>query len=144
MPLCERSVQAICDAAERVFRPTPVFLAYAHGSRVSGTPSEESDLDVGYYAGSPGERGPLSIRAEMMLADRLSEALGLEVDLRDLGPAPLELRGRVLENGVRIYSSDEVRRVHLESDLLGRYHDAKEALRRFHEDRLRSIARHGL
>ena len=47
--------------------------------------------------------------------------------------APLALRGRVLEEGRRIYCSDEVARVNLECDLLSRYFDYKpelEALRR--------------
>ena len=139
-----RLLEQIRSAAQRVFEGTPVFLAYAYGSRIAGSPSPKSDLDIGYYAGDPPGRGDVSLREEMTLLDKLSRELGLEVDLRNLGPAPLELRGQVLETGVRIYSSDEVRRVGLERDLLGRYHDAKEMFRRLHEERLRSIAETGL
>ncbi len=66
------------------------------------------------------------------------------MDLRDLGEAPLELRGRVLEEGIRIYCSDEVARVNLERDLLGCYHDCKPAFERMHEQRLKAFAREGV
>jgi lipase chaperone LimK len=80
----------------------------------------------------------------MLLAARLSGELGLPVDLRNLGEAPLELRGRALEEGMRIYSGDEVARVNIERDLLGRYHDYKEEIRQLHEERLRRFAETGL
>ena len=86
----------------------------------------------------------LSLREELQLASALSDAVGLEVDLRNLADAPLELRGRVLEEGVRIYSGDDARRVELERDLLGRYHDYKEVFRRMHEERLRALAARGI
>jgi uncharacterized protein len=79
----------------------------------------------------------------MKLADRLSKRLGLEVDLRNLGRAPLEFRGRILEQGIRIYCSDEVQRVGLERDLLSRYLDYKDTFRRMHDARLEQFARLG-
>lgn len=127
------ALQAGCAAA---FADTPVILAYAFGSRVWGTPGPESDLDVGYYC-RPGVAGDdttrLPLAEELRLAGRLSDVMGCEVDLRCLGDAPLALRGRVLEEGHRVYVGDDVARVNLERDLLGRYHDYKaeiEAMRR--------------
>ncbi len=136
--------QSLIAAATAVFGPTEVFLAYAFGSRVGGRPGPRSDLDVGYYLNDFRRRPPLSIHREMEWADRLSQRLGLEVDLRDLGRASLEFRGRVLEQGVRIYSSDEVQRVGLERDLLSRYLDYKDTFRRMHDLRLEQFARRGL
>lgn len=130
--------------ATHVFEATPVFLAYAHGSRIEGNPRAASDLDVGYYLVDYARGATLPIRHEMALADRLSGGLGVEVDLRNLGLAPLEVRGRVLEDGVRIFCDDEVGRVDLERDLLGRYHDYKETFRRLHAGRLKSISESGL
>lgn len=126
------------SAAAACFAPHGILAAYAHGSRVSGRPRPESDLDVGYYP-LPGAR-PLTLRDEMVLAAQLSQAVGVGVDLRNLAEAPLELRGAVLEDGVRIYASDEVLRVDLEADLLARYHDYKEVFRRMHEERLAGLA----
>ena len=134
----------ILEAATEVLEPSPVFLAYAYGSRVCGTPMPNSDLDIGYYlVGFPAQR-ELPVRDEMLLAADLSDAIGLEIDLRDLGQAPLELRGRALEEGIRIYCGDDVARVNLERDLLGRYHDYKEEFVRMHQTRLEQFARRGL
>lgn len=134
----------VLEAGGRVFGPSPVFLAYAYGSRVNDTSRPDSDLDIGYYlVGFPARRD-LSIRDEMLLSADLSAAIGLNVDLRDLGQAPLELRGRALEQGIRIYCCDEVARVNLERDLLGRYHDYKEEIAQMHRMRLQQFARRGL
>jgi hypothetical protein len=94
-------------------------------------------------AGAPAGQ-TLPLRDELRLASSLSEAVGLDVDLRNLASAPLELRGRVLEEGVGLYSANDVARVELERELLGRYHDSKEIFRRMHEERLRAGAVRGI
>jgi hypothetical protein len=110
---------------------------------VSGRPSPESDLDIGYYLDGFREGVLLSIREEMLLAADLSAAIGLQVDLRNLAGAPLELRGRILEEGIRIYSGHDAKRVDLECDILARYHDYKDVFRQMHEIRLRQMATRG-
>ena len=117
------------SAASGAFGPTEIFLAYAYGSRVVETDRPDSDLDIGYYLESYIRDRVLSIHQEMVLETNLSEALGFEVDLRNLESAPLEVRGRVLEDGIRIYCCDEVKRVNLEHNLLTRYHDYKPSMR---------------
>ncbi len=131
-------------AVGALFRPTEVFLAYAYGSRISGSARRDSDLDIGYYLDDFRRHPPLPMAEELALAGRLSERLGVEVDLRNLGAAPLEWRGRVLEEGVRIYCRDEVQRVNLERDLLARYLDQKDSFRQMHELRLKAFAASGL
>ena len=140
----DASLERLRAAAESVFRGRMILAAYAYGSRVSGRPRPESDLDVGYYMRGYHRGESLALREEMRLASDFSEAVGREVDLRNLADAPLELRGRVLEEGVRIFSGDDVERVGLERDLLARYHDYKETFRRMHELRLRRTAERGL
>ncbi|OGV66258.1 MAG: hypothetical protein A3K19_03740 [Lentisphaerae bacterium RIFOXYB12_FULL_65_16] len=140
----DRELQArIAQAAADVFAGTPVFLAYAYGSRCTGGARPDSDLDVGYYVGASSPSQALPIKEEMVLASRLSTRVGLDVDLRHLGDAPLELRGRALEDGVRIYCSDHVARVNLERDLLSAYHDYKFEIMRFHDLRLARFALRG-
>ncbi len=130
-------------AAERAFRGRRVLVAYVFGSRVSGRAMPSSDLDVGYYLEGHHQGERLSVREEMQLAGILSDAVGFRVDLRDLSDAPLEVRGRVLEEGIRLYSGDPAARVALERDLLARYHDYKAEFRQMHEIRLRVTASRG-
>ncbi len=132
------------QAAQRVFGSSPVFLAYAYGSRVDGKPMPESDLDIGYYLIGFPACEDLSIRDEMLLSADLSAEIGLAVDLRNLGSAPLELRGRALAQGIRIYCLDDVARVNLERDLLGRFHDYKQKFAQMHRTRLHRFAQQGL
>jgi predicted nucleotidyltransferase len=132
------------QASGRAMPELGILAAYVHGSRVAGRPRTDSDLDVGYFVeGFAGGRR-LPVEVELALSLALSDAVGVDVDLRNLDDAPLELRGRVIEGGIRIHSGDDVRRVALERETLGRYHDYKDVFRQMHEIRLRRIARHGL
>jgi predicted nucleotidyltransferase len=137
-------IAALQSTVERDFAGHNVLAAYAFGSRVSGRPSIDSDLDVGYYRKGYRRGALLSIREEMLMTANLSRATGVEVDLRNLAEAPLELRGRVLEEGVRIYSGNDTERVELECYILARYHDYKDIFRQMHETRLRELAARGL
>jgi predicted nucleotidyltransferase len=129
------------SAAAQVFQGRRVLAAYAFGSRIQGRPRPDSDLDIGYYLFP--DQDPLPVGEEMTMAADLSAALGLEVDLRGLDRAPLETRGRILEEGVRIHSGDDVLRVSLERSTLSFYHDYKDVFRHMHEVRLRNRAKHG-
>jgi len=134
----------LIDATARLFSDRGVLVAYAFGSRVAGCPRPESDLDVGYYLNGHREGNRLPVAEEMLLAGRLSGEVGLEIDLRDLADASLEFRGRVLEEGIRIYEGHPAARVALERELLARYHDYKPVFRWMHERRLRALAERGL
>jgi len=127
--------------AERVFAATDIVVAYAHGSRVHGTARKDSDIDVGYYLAPSLPRPSLPLRDELALEAELTNAAGIEVDLRNLGSAPLELKGRVLEEGVRLYCGDESARVAIETAVLARYHDYKPMFAAMHTARLAPATR---
>ncbi len=129
------------SAAAQVFHAHRILAAYAFGSRVHGRPRPDSDLDIGYYTFP--DQDPIPVGEEMAMAADLSATLKLEVDLRTLNRAPLETRGRILEDGIRIYSGDEVLRVSLERSTLSFYHDYKDVFRHMHDVRLRNRAKRG-
>ena len=129
------------EAAQRSFARTSVFLAYAFGSRVWGAPRNNSDLDVGYYLFPQAQTDCLILQEDLLVAGELSDAIGIEVDLRCLARAPLQLRGHVLESGRRIYCADDVARVNAERDLLGQYHDYKAEFEQWRRLRFASMAR---
>jgi predicted nucleotidyltransferase len=134
----------LSGAAAQLFPARRILAAYAFGSRVSGRPRPDSDLDVGYYLQGYRRSEALPIDEEMRLATELSRAAGVEIDLRNLGEASLEFRGRVLEDGIRVFEADPAARVALERDLLARYHDYKSEFEQMHERRLRAVAERGL
>ncbi len=134
-------LERLRSAAEAVFAETPIVVAYAHGSRVHGSPRAESDLDVGYYLDNSFHRESLPLRDELAMEGELTRRVGCEVDLRNLGPAPLELRGKVLEHGVRVYCGNESARVAIEKGVLARYHDYKPAFAAMHRTRIAALAR---
>jgi predicted nucleotidyltransferase len=137
--LIERVRKAVAD----ILSGRGLLAAYAFGSRITGSARPDSDLDIGYYLAPEAGDAALPLGDEMALAAALSEAVGLEVDLRDLRSAPLELRGRVLEDGVRVFSGDPAARVALERDTLARYHDYKAEFLMMHDRRLRALAERG-
>lgn len=111
-------------AARRAFAGSEaVAAAYAYGSRISGRPHGESDLDVAVVL-RRGEEDPDPLFPER-LANRLAEALGEtgEIDLRLAERLPLALRGRIVTEGVMIFESDPPRRVEFETDTRREYFD---------------------
>jgi len=134
-------LQRLRQAAGELFPRHRVLAAYAHGSRVSGNPLPGSDLDVGYYLKGWKKKRALSLQDELVLEADLTKALGVEVDLRNLAQAPLEMRGQVLEKGIRIYCSDPEEQVDLETYLMARYFDYKDIYREMHEIRLKNLAK---
>jgi len=138
-----RLLDRLRTAASAILRDSPVLVAYAHGSRVAGRPRPKSDLDVGYYLRDYRRRDTLPLREEAGLASALADAVGVDVDLRNLAEAPLDIGGRVLEDGVRIYSANEPERVALECYILAHYHDYKDVFAEMHALRLRRLAERG-
>jgi predicted nucleotidyltransferase len=131
-------------ATDAVFADTRIYLAYAYGSRIYGTPRPGSDMDIAYYADSGDESLIAQFERALALEAELCKRTALNVDLRDLRRAPLELRGRVIVEGVRIYCRDRVKQVNLERDTLSRYQDYKDSFDRMHMTRLQNMAAGGL
>jgi predicted nucleotidyltransferase len=64
-------IENVRQAAQAVFPGSGIFLAYAYGSRVSGSSRPSSDLDVGYYAEVAGDRTGLSIDVDKPKIDQM-------------------------------------------------------------------------
>jgi predicted nucleotidyltransferase len=128
------------SAVDLVLATAGVRFAYLFGSRATGRSRPNSDADIAIMPGRP-----LDLLAEADLADRLAQALQVPtVDLVDLRRASLRMRGRVLEEGQRLYSADEPGRVAFEVRTRGEYFDFLPT-QRAHRDRfLRRVAAEGL
>jgi predicted nucleotidyltransferase len=128
------------DEVESALREADVIVAYLFGSRARGTDRPESDLDVAALFDRPMEL----LEREALVA-RLSRALGVpDVDLVVLDTAPLELRGRVVQEGRLLFSADESRRVAFEVSTRLEYFDFLPTLESMTRIYLRRVAREGL
>ena len=131
---------AMSITVDQAMAQAAIRFAYLFGSRATGTATEHSDADVAIMPSAA-----LSLRARARLATRLAEALGApDVDLLALDRARLELRGRVVQEGKLIYSSDEPARVAFEVCTRSAYFDYLPTLQELQGAYLTHVARHGL
>ncbi len=92
-------VEVDLDEVVRALRAAGARFGYLHGSRVTGTAREASDVDVAAWFGRPAEAWVVA----GVLPDR--------VDLLTLDTAPLELAGRVAVGGQLLFETDPAERV---------------------------------
>ena len=116
------------EAAE-VLRAAGASFAYVHGSRASGAPRPDSDLDVAAFWGST---PPASFEVDVPPG----------VDLMVLDSAPLELRGRVAEKGALLFETDPAVRIHWEAMTRKIWFDERPRIERAHREFAAALA-HG-
>jgi uncharacterized protein len=127
-------------AAGRAFASQPVRYAYLFGSHATGTARPDSDVDVA-VALDPDAPAERRVELSLALARELAAASGLGgVEVVVLDQAPLPLKGRVVHEGVAIYSVDEPARVEFESRTFREYGDYEISFRGLHQELLRHIA----
>lgn len=108
---------------ERLLLRPEVLEAYLFGSQARGEAAAHSDVDVAVYVEpSRAAGGPYGYDAE--LSSELMAALGRnDVDVVVLNDAPPMLYHRVLRDGVRLFSRDELATSAREGYAVSRYCD---------------------
>lgn len=127
-------------AAPRAFEGEPVVFAYLFGSRAAGRTHPRSDVDVAVYlepAVPPTESFQLRLRLPNLLL-ALSRVGDIEVVI--LNELPLPVRGRVVREGIVIYSRDEPARVRYEGRTLKEFFDFEIHSKPLDEQFLRDVA----
>lgn len=131
-----------------ILEDEPIQLAYLYGSQVSGQTTPFSDVDVALLAGDaldPLARLKLILCMQLALADRCADRCGIEnADVRVIDDAPLVFRGRVVSDGILVYSRDEQARVAFETTTRMRYFDYLPIHRRLQADFFQDIRERGL
>jgi predicted nucleotidyltransferase len=99
-----------------ILQDRPVMLAYVYGSVADGCPKPLSDVDIGLVLEPECGLNPhqrfmmeLDIEAELEIHGGITNA-----DVRSISAAPLGVQGKVLTEGVLLYSRDEDFRVEYE------------------------------
>jgi predicted nucleotidyltransferase len=127
-----------------ILEDEPVQLAHLYGSQVSGRTTPFSDVDVALVVGDaidPLVRLKLILRVQLALVDRCDIE---NADVRVIDDAPLVFRGRVVSDGVSVYSRDEQVRVAFETTTRMRYFDYLPIHRRLQADFFQDIRERGL
>ncbi|MGQ9626376.1 MAG: type VII toxin-antitoxin system MntA family adenylyltransferase antitoxin [Anaerolineae bacterium] len=117
-----------------------VILAYLYGSYATGRVWAESDLDIAVLFDSrfsPLEQFQLTLRY-MAEIDELIGG-GVEIDVRELNPAPLEFRIQVIKPGRCLYARSERERVDFETRTIIEYLDFKPALDEYYHHLIKRI-----
>jgi predicted nucleotidyltransferase len=115
-------------AAEAIFSPRPVALAYLYGSQASGQATPLSDVDVAIVTErqlSARDR----LRLELTLETALAAVVRHEVEVRVINHAPLLVRGTVVQTGILLYARDDAARVTFETAVRAAYFDFLPVLR---------------
>ena len=124
----------------------PVQLAYLYGSVVTGYTTPFSDVDIALLTTEP--LAPLArLRLIQHVQTRLYEDLEMvNVDVRIINDAPLVLQGRVVTDGVLLYTRDEQARFDFETITRMHYFDYLPIHKRLQEaffDTIRTRGLHG-
>ncbi|MBA2560230.1 MAG: nucleotidyltransferase domain-containing protein [Propionibacteriales bacterium] len=113
--------QLLTDAAIATLTHSGALFGYLHGSRATGTPRADSDIDIAAYYGTDPPQS-------------YDVLLPVGVDLLVLDHAPLELAGRVAVAGRLLFERDPVARVRWESTTRKMYFDELPRIRRAHNE----------
>lgn len=122
----------------------PVEIAYLHGSVARGHPLPASDIDIALLVSElppPYERLilELNIQAALEDASHLSN-----LDVRIINQAPLMVQGRIVQEGILLYSRDKGRRVDFEVLTRQKYFDYRPVAERMQHAFLDYLRKEGL
>jgi hypothetical protein len=123
LPDPEAIKKRLRELAPSIFKEFPVSFAYLHGSYASGQIHPFSDLDIAVYA-----KGVLPenlLELELSVAIEIDEKLDFRAksDVREITRLPLDLKGKIVSDGILIYSKDEISRVDFETAVRMAYFD---------------------
>ena len=132
------------EVVPSVLSQYPVDVAYVYGSVARGTVTPFSDVDLALVVSKelpPYERMMLEFEIEAAIEDA-SGTKGL--DVRAINAAPLMVRGKVVQEGIRLYERDRARRVAFEVQTTKRYFDFAPVALRLQTAFLDKVRREGL
>ncbi len=127
-----------------ILEERPVILAYLYGSTAVGNPTPLSDVDIALVTKekiSPLERFDLEMSLECELIDKLGIS---NPDVRIVNDTPIIFRGRVVTEGILLYSRDEDKRVDFEVATRMRYFDFKPVYDRMMDEFMKRLKEEGL
>ena len=133
-PKLNNVMQTIEDALQK---EQGVLFCYLFGSFARGNAIPKSDVDVALYLS--GEKQQDFFQMRLSLIEKLTRALGKEVDVVVLNTAFPFLKYAVLKEGILVFERDPRTRIEFELRALNEYFDYKPILE-LYRTRLRTPA----
>ena len=119
----EKVKTSLLERAPDIFGDCPVLFAYLYGSYATGAVHPFSDVDIGVYVDEVSTREYLKL--ELSLALALDEKLdsAISSDVRVINNLPVMLAGRIITEGVLLFSKNDTVRVDFETSVRKIYFD---------------------
>lgn len=119
----EKIKRRLSKLAPDIFGKYPVAFAYVYGSYATDQVHRFSDLDIAIYAGKMPRGRKLGL--ELSLALEIDEKLGYSVssEVRTINGLPLIVTGKIITEGILLYSKNETLRVDFETSIRCAYFD---------------------
>lgn len=121
-----------------IFNHHPVLFAYLYGSYATGLVHTFSDLDIGIYVEK--NIGKESLEIELSLALEIDERLDRVVssEVRIINHLPLIVLGKIITEGILIFSKKEAARVDFETSVRSAYFDFLPVIKSYQNAYLKS------
>ena len=120
----------LCKASE-LFKNQPVLFAYLFGSYTTGLVHPFSDIDIAIYVEDHALQNSLEIELSMSLQIDQKLNCRAKSEVRIINNLPLTVTGKIVTEGIRIYSADEIERVNFETYVLSAYFDFRPVIEEY-------------
>ena len=119
----EKIKSSLLKLAPDIFGERPVLFAYLYGSYATGSVHPFSDLDIGVYGEkiSAGQRLGLELSLALAIDEKLGS--GVPSDVRVINNLPVMLAGKIITEGVLLFSKNDIIRVEFETVVRKVYFD---------------------
>lgn len=119
----EQIKEILLTEASGIFEKQPVLFAYLYGSFAAGGDHPFSDIDIAIFVEDHAIKEGLEL--ELALSLQIDQKLNCRAksEVRIVNNLPLTFKGKIVTEGIRIYSADEIERVMFETSVLSAYFD---------------------
>ena len=123
--------EALLYKASGLFKDRPVLFAYLFGSYTTGLFHPFSDIDIAIYVEDHALQNSLEIELSMSIQIDQKLNCQAESEVRIINNLPLTVTGKIVTEGIRIYSADEIERVNFETYVLSAYFDFRPVIEEY-------------
>jgi predicted nucleotidyltransferase len=127
----EQIQEALLTETTGIFNNQSVLFAYLYGSYASGFVHPFSDIDIAIYVEDHALQNSLKIELSMSLQIDRKLNCRAKSEVRIINNLPLTVKGKIVTEGIRIYSADEIRRVNFETFVLSAYFDFRPVIEEY-------------